>query len=445
MLIFDATTKSLEFKLGGAAATNQAVFTSMWVDHTASAYTPGTQNGVSNNTTAVTIVTAPGASTQRSLKYLNIYNRDTAQITVTVQYNDNTTIREMLVVVLAVKDTLQYIDTEGWAVIDTNGQKKSIANVTVTAALPAGTNNIGDVDVLSIAAGDNNIGNVDIVTVPAPLSTTGGGTEATALRVTVANDSTGVLSVDDNNNSLTVDGTVTANAGTNLNTSALALETGGNLATVAGIVTSSRAAVNPIAGQAGITAGAGAVAANTPRTTLASDDPAVVALQVIDDWDESDRAKVNPIAGQAGVQGGSGTVTALTQRVVLATDVALPTGTNSIGSITDGGSGKTLKRAVVSLTASGTIVAAVASKVTKVYAFSVQSLNDSMTLQITDGSGGSALDQLWTLNTREGIMGSAVNPPSFLFKTTANTILYATITGTGTLKIAVSYWDDDAA
>lgn len=80
---------------------------------------------------------------------------------------------------------------------------------TVTASLAAGTNNIGDVDVLSIAAGDNNIGNVDIVSVPAPLSTTGGGTEATALRVTVASDSTGILSVDDNGGALTVD-----NAGT---------------------------------------------------------------------------------------------------------------------------------------------------------------------------------------------------------------------------------------
>jgi hypothetical protein len=35
-----------------------------------------------------------------------------------------------------------------------------------TVKLDAGTNNIGDVDVLSIAAGDNNIGNVDIVTMP---------------------------------------------------------------------------------------------------------------------------------------------------------------------------------------------------------------------------------------------------------------------------------------
>lgn len=79
---------------------------------------------------------------------------------------------------------------------------------TVTANLAAGTNNIGDVDVLSlpaIPAGTNNIGDVDVLTVPAPLSTTGGGTEATALRVTVATDSTGVLSVDDNGGSLTVD------------------------------------------------------------------------------------------------------------------------------------------------------------------------------------------------------------------------------------------------
>jgi hypothetical protein len=37
---------------------------------------------------------------------------------------------------------------------------------TVGGSLPAGTNNIGDVDIASIAAGDNNIGNVDVVTLP---------------------------------------------------------------------------------------------------------------------------------------------------------------------------------------------------------------------------------------------------------------------------------------
>ena len=40
-------------------------------------------------------------------------------------------------------------------------------NVGALPATPAGTNNIGDVDIASIAAGDNNIGNVDIVSLPA--------------------------------------------------------------------------------------------------------------------------------------------------------------------------------------------------------------------------------------------------------------------------------------
>src|SRR3990167_1739157 len=59
-----------------------------------------------------------------------------------------------------------------------------------------------------------------------------------------------------------ISGTVTANAGTNLNTSALALEAGGNLATLAGIISAARAAIDLIVGQVGITGGAGAVAAN---------------------------------------------------------------------------------------------------------------------------------------------------------------------------------------
>lgn len=52
-------------------------------------------------------------------------------------------------------------------------------------------------------------GDVDVLTVPAPLNIVGGGAEATALRVTIANDSTGVLSIDDNGGSITIDGTVT--------------------------------------------------------------------------------------------------------------------------------------------------------------------------------------------------------------------------------------------
>lgn len=86
-------------------------------------------------------------------------------------------------------------------------------------------------------------------------------------------------------------------------------------------------------GGAAVTAGAGAVAAGTLRATLASNDPAVVALQIMDDWDESDRAKVNPIVGQAGIAAGTGGDGPTVPRVSLATDVPLPAGTNNIGDV----------------------------------------------------------------------------------------------------------------
>lgn len=143
-----------------------------------------------------------------------------------------------------------------------------IGDVTVNNAAGASAVNVQD--------GGNSI-TVDNTV----LSVVGGGTEATAQRVTIANDSTGLLSVDDNGGSLTVDGSVTANAGTNLNTSALNLE-----ATQADVRT---------------------------------------ALQVIDDWDESDRAKVNPIVGQAGIDGGSGISTAKTVRVIAGPDTNIIT------------------------------------------------------------------------------------------------------------------------
>jgi hypothetical protein len=65
-------------------------------------------------------------------------------------------------------------------------------------------------------------------------------------------------------------------------------------------------------------------AASLPLPTGASTETTLAAIktavEILDDWDESDRAKVNPIAGQVGVQGGAGAVTALTQRVAIATD-----------------------------------------------------------------------------------------------------------------------------
>ena len=125
MIILNATTKSLQFSLSAAVTTNQLPFVASYIDTTATTTTPGSQDGVSNSTTAVTLVAAPAASTQRLVKSLVIQNADTAQATVTVTYNDNATLRKFMVVTLAAGDQLTYEDGYGWACLNSSGSIKS--------------------------------------------------------------------------------------------------------------------------------------------------------------------------------------------------------------------------------------------------------------------------------------------------------------------------------
>ena len=109
---------------------------------------------------------------------------------------------------------------------------------------------------------------------------------------------------------------------------------------------------------------------------------------------------------------------------------------------TDGGAGKTFKSAVVSLSSTGTVVSLVSSKRIKVYAIK---LVVSAALIINFRSGGStALEGTQSLGINGGYTES-VNPPSFLFGTTAGESLDLVITGVGTVAGRVSYWDDDSA
>jgi hypothetical protein len=119
-----------------------------------------------------------------------------------------------------------------------------------------------------------------------------------------------------------VSGTVTANAGTNLNTSLLALETGGNLATIAGAITSSKAQINQ-AQINGVTPlmGNGVTGTGSQRVTIASDNTAF---------------SVNAV--QSGTWNVGTVTTVTTVSAVTAITNALPAGTNSIGGVTLTGS-----------------------------------------------------------------------------------------------------------
>lgn len=119
IFVLDATTESIVVAMSGAAATTNPDFTSAWADDTGSAFTEGSTDGALNGTNSVTLVAAPAAATRRVVKNITIYNKDTAAVTITVSFNNNSTLRNIAKVTLAVGDT--------WTLdgaYDTNGSLK---------------------------------------------------------------------------------------------------------------------------------------------------------------------------------------------------------------------------------------------------------------------------------------------------------------------------------
>jgi hypothetical protein len=110
----------------------------------------------------------------------------------------------------------------------------------------------------------NNAAKCDISSINGTTTPTGHGTAAGVLRVELPTDGTGLV-----NAAQSGAWTVTANAGTNLNTSALALESGGNLATIAGAIVSQGTALGTIKELMA----AGSVTTNAPTYTTGQIDP----------------------------------------------------------------------------------------------------------------------------------------------------------------------------
>jgi len=116
MLILTEVTDKIQVVLGGAITTNQMQCKTSWRDITTTVYTPGRTVINTNNTTDVDIVGSPGASTQRVVDLINIYNNDTVSQTLTVKFDANGTEYILWKGVLTSGDLLFYQDGMGWNV-----------------------------------------------------------------------------------------------------------------------------------------------------------------------------------------------------------------------------------------------------------------------------------------------------------------------------------------
>lgn len=150
MIVLDATTNSIQAVLAGAVTTSQLNCFASWRDITTSAYTPGKSVTNTNDTTDVSIVTAPGASTQRVVDYLSVYNADTVAATVTLKFDVSGTEYVLWKGQLSAAEKLEYVEGTGFRVFSTSGVPK-------TVAVPQGASYVANqLNVVSLASDVTN-------------------------------------------------------------------------------------------------------------------------------------------------------------------------------------------------------------------------------------------------------------------------------------------------
>ena len=129
------TTEKVEIVLAGAVTTNQLEWTASYQDITSAGMTlpQSSSQGLTNSTTAVDMVAAPAASTNRQVVHITVYNDDTAAATVKIRKDVSGTEYIYVNQTLQAGDTLQWSREDGWRIISGTSQARYTFDVYNTA------------------------------------------------------------------------------------------------------------------------------------------------------------------------------------------------------------------------------------------------------------------------------------------------------------------------
>lgn len=296
-----------------------------------------------------------------------------------------------------------------------------VDNVAITAG--SGTNiatdNIGGVNYQRVKVNwgpDNTCNDADVATgkpLPVQLRGSDGTDRSNALPVTLASTTiTGTVAVTDNSGSLTVDGSVTANAGTNLNTANIESYTSRLLS---GSV--------PVAGGAATATTGQAVGGTYNSTPITITDTQQAGLQL----DANGYLKTSIVAMPASNTNGQA-LAANSGPVVIASD-QMPLFSTLVKGMTAQMTGTT---STSLLTAPGS------AKYNYITSVTISNAHGTVGTEITlqDGSGGTAF---WTFPAAPAYGGATINFSPPLKQTTSNTALYcANLTTGSATKVSVN-------
>jgi len=123
-MILDATNETIEILLAANVTSQQASFMCSYNEVSSTTLVPYQNNGTTNNTTAVTVVSSPSSGFQRQIREVCVTNNDTGTIIVTIRYNNTSVTRTLFIASLDTNESLIFDLENGWMVYDIFGEKK---------------------------------------------------------------------------------------------------------------------------------------------------------------------------------------------------------------------------------------------------------------------------------------------------------------------------------
>ena len=152
-LILDAVTKTISLVLAGAKDTSDCDIVAAWADDTGTVFTEGSTDLVSNGTTPVEVIAAPGADTRRVIKSISVYNADAAPVTASISIISAGGTRIIAKVTLAIGDTWT---TDG--TYDSDGSLKQIGGTAGPTGYTGYTGPIGPTGYTGYTGPDGDTG-----------------------------------------------------------------------------------------------------------------------------------------------------------------------------------------------------------------------------------------------------------------------------------------------
>ena len=154
-MIIDSTTDAINIFLSGNVQTSQLDVCSAYNIITSTSLTPAKIQNTTNNLTPINILPPPSASQQNQLRFCSIYNADTTNASVTIEYTGNTGRSIIFLSSIDPGDSIQYTQNRGWRTFGAMGQERILGmnDSPGELRLPPNLKPVNVTDILTCASG----------------------------------------------------------------------------------------------------------------------------------------------------------------------------------------------------------------------------------------------------------------------------------------------------